>query len=62
MKIAACVAEYDDSYDMAANCAEHLAQDVEKCLKIRGDPKMGKSCATEGTHCTYNRLDYFQPS
>jgi hypothetical protein len=26
-----------------------LAQDVEKCLKIRVDPELDKSCTTEGT-------------
>jgi hypothetical protein len=25
-----------------------LAQDVEKCLKIRVDPELDKSCTTEG--------------
>uniref|UniRef100_A0ACD5ZZX8 Uncharacterized protein n=1 Tax=Avena sativa TaxID=4498 RepID=A0ACD5ZZX8_AVESA len=58
MKIAARAAESDESYDMAANCAEKLAQEVEKCLKIRADPELGNSCSTEGTSCTYNCLDY----
>jgi hypothetical protein len=71
MKICSRAAEYDESYDMAANCAEQLAQDVEKYLKIRGDLEMGNSCGTEGTPCTmttkkgtpctYNRLDDLQP-
>jgi zinc finger SWIM domain-containing protein 3 len=53
MKIAARAAESDESYDMAANCAEKLAQDVEKCLKIIVDPELSNKCTTEGTSCTH---------
>ena len=60
MKIASRAAECDESYDKAANCAEQLAQDVEKCLKNRADPELGNSCTTEGTSCTYNLVDYLQ--
>jgi zinc finger SWIM domain-containing protein 3 len=60
MKIAARAAESDESYDTAANCAEQLAQDVEKCLKIRVDPELNNSSTTNGTSCIYNCLDYFQ--
>ncbi|KAE8801114.1 Transposon protein [Hordeum vulgare] len=38
IQIAARAAESDESYLMAANCAEKLAQDVETCLKHRSDP------------------------
>jgi hypothetical protein len=53
MQIAARAAESDESYDMAASCAEKLAQDVEKCLKIRVDPELSNPCTTEGTSCTH---------
>jgi zinc finger SWIM domain-containing protein 3 len=53
MKIAARAAESDESDDMAANCAEKLAQDVEKCLKIRVDAELSNKCTTEGTSCTH---------
>jgi zinc finger SWIM domain-containing protein 3 len=52
MKICSHAAEYDESYDMAANCAEQLAQDVEKYLKIRGDLEMGNSCVVQKVHPT----------
>ena len=47
-RIAARAAESDESYDQAANCAEQLALDVEKSLKIRTDPDLGKSSTSEG--------------
>ncbi|XP_073358830.1 protein FAR1-RELATED SEQUENCE 5-like [Aegilops tauschii subsp. strangulata] len=40
VKIAARAAESEESYYKAAKCAEQLAQDVEKCLKIRADPDL----------------------
>nr|AAR87282.1 hypothetical protein [Oryza sativa Japonica Group] len=40
VQIAARAANSKESYFMAANCAEKLAQDVEKCLQIRSDPDM----------------------
>ena len=40
VKIAARAAESEDSYNKAAKFAEQLAQDVEKCLKIRADPDL----------------------
>jgi zinc finger SWIM domain-containing protein 3 len=58
MKIAARAAESDESYDTAANCAEQLAQDVEKCLKIRVDPELRNSDTTKGKYCTYNCLNF----
>ncbi|SPT21134.1 unnamed protein product [Triticum aestivum] len=36
--IAARAAESDETYDMAAKCAEQLARDVEQSLKVRVDP------------------------
>jgi hypothetical protein len=49
MQIAARATECDESYDIAANCAEKLAQDVEKCLKNRVDRELDNSCTTEDT-------------
>jgi zinc finger SWIM domain-containing protein 3 len=46
IKIAARAAESDESYDEVANSAEQLAQMVEKCLKIRADPKLNNSSTT----------------
>ncbi|XP_073353389.1 protein FAR1-RELATED SEQUENCE 5-like [Aegilops tauschii subsp. strangulata] len=47
LKIAARAAESEDSYNKAAKFAEQLAQDVDKCLKIRADPDLGDSCTKE---------------
>ncbi|XP_073358329.1 protein FAR1-RELATED SEQUENCE 5-like [Aegilops tauschii subsp. strangulata] len=58
-KIAARAAESKDSYNKAAKFTEQLAQDVEKCLKIRADPDLGDSCTKEGAYYTNNNfLDY----
>ena len=50
--IAARAAESDETYDMAAKCAEQLARDVEKQLKIRTDPdpspNLGNSSVSQG--------------
>uniref|UniRef100_A0ACD5YK45 Uncharacterized protein n=1 Tax=Avena sativa TaxID=4498 RepID=A0ACD5YK45_AVESA len=56
MKIAARAAESDESYDKAANCAEQLALEVEKCLKIRVDPEVGNSITTEGLNIDSSRI------
>jgi hypothetical protein len=49
MKISACAAESDGTYDDYVNSAEKLAQHVEKSLKIRTDPDLGNSSTSEGT-------------
>uniref|UniRef100_A0ACD5XZQ0 Uncharacterized protein n=1 Tax=Avena sativa TaxID=4498 RepID=A0ACD5XZQ0_AVESA len=56
MKIAARAAESDESYEKAAHCGEHLAQEVEKCLKIRADPELGNSCTTKGLNIDSSRV------
>jgi zinc finger SWIM domain-containing protein 3 len=48
VQIAARAAESEESYSEAANCAAQLAQNVEKCLKIRADPDLGISSGSEG--------------
>jgi zinc finger SWIM domain-containing protein 3 len=50
VKIAARAAESEESYNEAANCAAQLAQNVEKCLKIRADPDLGSSSGSEGVY------------
>jgi zinc finger SWIM domain-containing protein 3 len=50
VKIAARAAESEESYNEAANCAAQLAQNVEKCLKIRADPDLGSSSSSEGVY------------
>lgn len=56
IKIAARAAESDESYNKVANSAEQLAQDVEKCLKIRTYPDLGNSSTSEGTNISSNRI------
>ncbi|KAI5010047.1 hypothetical protein ZWY2020_012184 [Hordeum vulgare] len=46
IQIAARAAESDESYLVAANCAEKLAQDVESCLKHRSDPDIDSNNIT----------------
>uniref|UniRef100_A0A8R7TGP5 Protein FAR1-RELATED SEQUENCE n=1 Tax=Triticum urartu TaxID=4572 RepID=A0A8R7TGP5_TRIUA len=58
--IAARAAESDETYDMAAKCAEQLARDVEKCLKNRTDPDpnpdVGNSSVSEGPNIDSSRV------
>ncbi|KAF2939552.1 hypothetical protein DAI22_03g203866 [Oryza sativa Japonica Group] len=50
VQIAARAANSKESYFMAANCAEKLAQDVEKCLQIRSDPDMDDLPTSQGVY------------
>lgn len=50
VQIAARTANSKESYFMAANCAEKLAQDVEKCLQIRSDPDMDDLPTSQGVY------------
>ena len=50
VKIAARAAESEESYSEAANGAEQLAQNVEKCLKIIVDPDLEPSSGSKGVH------------
>jgi len=43
-------AESDETYLMAVNNAQKLAEDVEKSLKIRPDSDVGTSSHPEGSH------------
>ncbi|EEC76780.1 hypothetical protein OsI_14875 [Oryza sativa Indica Group] len=47
VKIASRAAESDETYLMAANNAQKLAEDVEKYLSIRPDPDLDKSGTEE---------------
>lgn len=62
--IAARAAESDETYDMAAKCAEQLARDVEQSLKIRADPDpnpdLGDSSVSQGIYYTTSCIEYFQ--
>ena len=44
-------AESDETYIMAVNNAEKLAEEVEKSLKIRVDPDTDSSSHPQGLHC-----------
>ena len=50
VKIAVRAAESEESYSEAANGAEQLAQNVEKCLKIRVDPDLEPSSGSKGVY------------
>lgn len=50
VQIAARAANSKESYFMAANCAEKLAQDVEKCLQIRSNPDMDDLPTSQGVY------------
>ncbi|XP_073354325.1 protein FAR1-RELATED SEQUENCE 9-like isoform X1 [Aegilops tauschii subsp. strangulata] len=58
--IAASAAESDETYDMAAKCAEQLARDVEQSLKIRVDPDpnpdLGDSSVSQGPNIDSTRV------
>ncbi|KAF7079162.1 hypothetical protein CFC21_083438 [Triticum aestivum] len=60
IQITACAVESDETYDMAAKCAEQLARDVEKQLKIRTDPdpssNLGNSSVSQGTNIDSSRV------
>jgi zinc finger SWIM domain-containing protein 3 len=51
LKLAARVAESDETYLMAASNAEKLAEDVEKSLGKRPDQDLGSSSHPAGLHC-----------
>ena len=56
IQIAARAAESEESYLMAANYAEKLAEDVEKCLKHRSDPDTGNSVCSQGMYIQFYAL------
>ena len=55
-QIAARATESEESYLMAANYAEKLAEEVEKCLKHRSDPDTGNSVCSQGMYIQFYAL------
>ncbi|EMS59554.1 hypothetical protein TRIUR3_01195 [Triticum urartu] len=47
IQIAARAAESEESYLMAANYMQRIAEEVEKCLKHRSDPDIGNSVCSQ---------------
>ncbi|EAY98410.1 hypothetical protein OsI_20324 [Oryza sativa Indica Group] len=43
VRIASTAAKSEETYSMSTNCAEKLAEDIEKFLRIRSDPDLDKS-------------------
>nr|XP_034576798.1 protein FAR1-RELATED SEQUENCE 5-like [Setaria viridis] len=50
LQLANRAAESDETYSIAVNSAEKLAEDVEKSLKNRGDTDTGSSSQPQGLH------------
>ena len=51
LQLATRAAESDETYFMAVNNVEKLAEEVKKSLKIRVDPDTDSSSHPQGLHC-----------
>ena len=51
LQLASRAAESDETYFMAVNNVEKLAEEVKKSLKIRVDPDTDSSSHPQGLHC-----------
>ena len=51
LQLATQAAESDETYFMAVNNVEKLAEEVKKSLKIRVDPDTDSSSYPQGLHC-----------